>query len=233
MKKGALIVSQAFLTVKAFSWSSFLDKNPFSFQNLHLIVVLMEKIKTTVVFLILCCSFTCVENVKITNAASNDKIQFSSGVTVFSPLNYTYNSRFVTLNMTFDIGAGLDCSLNYSIDGKDLGAIPLVWVDTGYISRGQKSGQVKLPELSDGTHYLTIDVLCGLYDYHGVEPPGAPFTPTFPGSSDYIATWTNTIYFTINTTIPEFPSWTILPLLIAATLVGVIVRNKIRKNGLK
>jgi hypothetical protein len=33
--------------------------------------------------------------------------------------------------------------------------------------------------------------------------------------------------------IPEFPSWTILPLLIAATLVGVIIRNKIRKNGLE
>jgi hypothetical protein len=33
--------------------------------------------------------------------------------------------------------------------------------------------------------------------------------------------------------IPEFPSWTILPLLIVATLVGVIFRNKIRKNGLK
>ncbi|MBN1784464.1 MAG: hypothetical protein JW815_01850 [Candidatus Bathyarchaeota archaeon] len=30
--------------------------------------------------------------------------------------------------------------------------------------------------------------------------------------------------------IPEFPSWTILPLLIAATLVGVIIRNKIRKR---
>jgi hypothetical protein len=30
--------------------------------------------------------------------------------------------------------------------------------------------------------------------------------------------------------IPEFPSWTILPLLIAATLVGVTIRNKIRKN---
>jgi parallel beta-helix repeat protein len=34
-------------------------------------------------------------------------------------------------------------------------------------------------------------------------------------------------------TIPEFPSWTILPLLIVATLVGVTVRNKIRKNGLE
>jgi len=33
--------------------------------------------------------------------------------------------------------------------------------------------------------------------------------------------------------IPEFPSWTILPLLIVVTLVGVIIRNKIRKNELE
>ncbi len=33
--------------------------------------------------------------------------------------------------------------------------------------------------------------------------------------------------------IPEFPSWTILPLLIVATLVGVIIKNKIRKNELE
>ena len=33
--------------------------------------------------------------------------------------------------------------------------------------------------------------------------------------------------------IPEFPSWVILPLLFVVTLVGVIARNKIRKNGLE
>ena len=33
--------------------------------------------------------------------------------------------------------------------------------------------------------------------------------------------------------IPEFPSWTILPLLIVVTLVGVTVRNKIRKKVLE
>ena len=31
--------------------------------------------------------------------------------------------------------------------------------------------------------------------------------------------------------IPEFPSWTIMPLLIVGTLVGVSIRNKIRKKG--
>ena len=35
------------------------------------------------------------------------------------------------------------------------------------------------------------------------------------------------------TIIPEFASWTILPLLVVVTLVGVIIRNKIRKNGSK
>jgi hypothetical protein len=34
-------------------------------------------------------------------------------------------------------------------------------------------------------------------------------------------------------TIPEFPSWIILPLLFVVTLVGIILRNKIRKNGLE
>jgi hypothetical protein len=40
-------------------------------------------------------------------------------------------------------------------------------------------------------------------------------------------------YGTFDPTIPEFPSWTILPILIASTLAVVIVRNKIRKRGLK
>jgi hypothetical protein len=33
--------------------------------------------------------------------------------------------------------------------------------------------------------------------------------------------------------IPEFPSWAILPLLIGGTLIGVIIRNKIKKKGLE
>ena len=32
--------------------------------------------------------------------------------------------------------------------------------------------------------------------------------------------------------IPEFPSWIILPLFLTATLIGILVRNKIRKKGL-
>jgi hypothetical protein len=36
-----------------------------------------------------------------------------------------------------------------------------------------------------------------------------------------------------NVVIPEFPSWTIIPLLMIGTLVGLSIRNKIRKNGLE
>jgi hypothetical protein len=41
---------------------------------------------------------------------------------------------------------------------------------------------------------------------------------------------TQTVNLSEYATIPEYSSWTILPLLIVATLVGVIVRNKIKKR---
>ncbi len=157
-----------------------------------------EKKASLILLLILCFALVSIGNLKIVRATSIDYIRFSSGVTIFSPLNTTYNSRFLNLNMTFDQGAGIACSLNYSIDGNSRGSIPLVSEDTGFHFIFKNTGLVTLPELSEGSHYLTINVLCGLYDYHGA-PPGAPFTPTFPGSSDYIATWTHTIHFKIDT----------------------------------
>ena len=44
---------------------------------------------------------------------------------------------------------------------------------------------------------------------------------------------TQTVNLSEYATVPEFPSLTILPLLIVATLVGVTVRNKIRKKVLE
>jgi hypothetical protein len=148
-------------------------------------------------------------------------VMFSSGVTILSPLNRTYDSRFLKLDITYGAGLGLSHSLNYSIDGKHEGAIPLVakYPDELHVVN-QATGNVVLPELSDGAHNLTVHVLCGLYNFHGVNPPGAPFQPTYPGSSDYEAYWENTVYFTIATgqenVIPEFSAWT-------TTLITVVV----------
>lgn len=169
-----------------------------------------DKKAALIVLLIVCFGLVSVGKITIVKPDSTDCVSFSSGVTLFSPLNTTYSSNFLNLNITFDQGAGLDCSLNCSIDGQDTSIIPVVPIDIGLHTKFQKSGFVKLPELSEGPHYLTIHVFCGLYDYQGAEPPGEPFTPTFPGSSNYTASWSHTIHFTINTsnTIPDSdPNW--------------------------
>jgi hypothetical protein len=182
--------------------------------------------------LILCSAWINIGKLEIVKADSTDYIRFSSGVTIYSPLNTTYNSRFLNLNLTFDQGAGLHSSLNYSIDENYKSSIPLVAenLSPGFHIINKKTGLVALPELSEGPHFITINVLCSLNDYHGANPPGAPFKPTSPGSSDYVATWTHTIYFTIDTSIPEFPSWTILPLLLATTLTAIIYRKKLHRK---
>jgi hypothetical protein len=93
----------------------------------------------------------------VVNADSTDYIRFSSGVTIFSPLNRTYNSKFLTLNFTFACGFGIKYSLNYGIAGKYEGPMPYV------INNPEElhvvyyaTGLVKLPELSEGSHSLTV-----------------------------------------------------------------------------
>jgi N-acetylneuraminic acid mutarotase len=67
---------------------------------------------------------------------------------------------------------------------------------------------------------------------------GTSVTPTVNKKENYTnlhftySHSTKTVEIIGTDAIPEFPSWTILPLLIVATLVGVIIRNKIIKNGL-
>ena len=189
--------------------------------------VITRRVSTFVLILLLCSVWISVGKLEIVKAESTDFIRYGSGVTLFSPLNVTYSSRFQYLNLTFDQGVGLHCSLNYSVDGADKGSIPLATEDTGFHITYKMTGLVALPELSEGSHNLSIDVSCRLDDYHGANPPGAPFTPTSPGSSDYIATWTHTIYFTIDASIPEFPSWLILPFLLFCCLVTGAFRKKL------
>jgi len=198
---------------------------------LLLVPMLGERRAALILLLILCSVWISSGNLKVVKADSTDYIRYSSGVTIFSPLHTTYNSRFLALNLTYAAGLGIEHSLNYSIDGKYEGPIPLTSKNpTELHVVNVQIGYVTLPELSEGSHCLTVNVLCGLYNYHGANLPGAPFIPTFPGSSDYIATWTHTIFFTIDTSIPEFPSWIILPLFATATLIVVLVRKRLMRT---
>jgi hypothetical protein len=102
--------------------------------------------------------------------------------------------------------------LNYSIDGKYEGPISLVAKNpTELHVINMMIGVLELPELSEGSHHLTVNVLSGIYDYHGANAPGAPFKPTTPGGTDYVASWTHSVYFTVNSPSPSSPSPTSTP----------------------
>jgi hypothetical protein len=131
-------------------------------------------------------------------ADSNEPIVFSGGVTVYSPVNTTYHSNSLTLNLTCNCGAGLDIFLNYDIDGKYPGLVTLSFnLTPGFHLMGLGTGLVQLPELPVGSHCLTVYEEAYLYDYHGASPPGPPFVQTAPGSADFVASWTDKVFFAI------------------------------------
>ena len=139
-----------------------------------------------------------VTGTQVVSAGSNDGMGFSSGVYLYSPINTTYASRFLTLNLTFGAGLGVQCSLNYSIDGVYNGPIPIVPKNNEMHVVIQTTGIVQLPELSEGSHCLTIYVEGDLTGIHSANPPGAPFQPTNAEGTNYAARWMHVIYFTID-----------------------------------
>jgi len=131
-------------------------------------------------------------------AESNSPIVFSGGITINSPVNTTYQTNSLTLNMTCNCGAGVKIYFSYDIDGKNQGPITLTFnVTPGFHIFALGNALVQLPELPSGSHRLTVFEDAYLNDYHGANPPGAPFKPTAPGSANYVASWVDTVYFTI------------------------------------
>jgi hypothetical protein len=135
-------------------------------------------------------------------ADSIDFISFDSGVTIFSPINMTYNSRHLTLNLTlFSAGSmgGIDSgiSMNYSIDGIYNGPVPLEVSNPGIHIITNGAGIVDLPELPEGSHCLTIYLLGLNQKYY--EPR-------------YLS-YVNTVYFIIDDTnstpIPTYSATTL------------------------
>jgi hypothetical protein len=124
--------------------------------------------KTVLPFLFISVLFALlVANNHLVKADSADFISFSSGVTIFSPLNRTYTSKFLTLNFSIACGLGIRYSLKYSIDGKYGGPMPYViknpeeWHVVYY-----GTGLVKLPELSEGAHSLTVYLETNMNNNH-------------------------------------------------------------------
>ena len=167
------------------------------------------------------------------NADSPDSMSFTSGVVLYSPVNTTYSSKFLTLNLTAGVGLGINCTINYNIDNKHQGNVPWVPLQPDELHVINKvAGTVALPELTEGTHNITIQVVCTLNNPSGVTISRYLFIPECSNITDYTATWTDIIHFTINTqktnTIPEFPSWMpLISMLLAVTITGIVYKKKL------
>ena len=120
------------------------------------------------------------------SAESADSISFSSGVTLFSPLNRTYNSRYLTLNFSFACGCGIKYSLSYNVDGEYGGPMPYVIKNPEELHViYYATGLVRLQELSEGTHSLTVNLLAS------------------PSTNHIKPSYADTIYFSIDLTPPN------------------------------
>jgi len=76
--------------------------------------------------------------------------------TIFSPLNTTYSSRHLTLNLTFQ-SFWMKYLLNYDIDGKHQGEIPYKVINNGETHIMYPAvATVNLPPLPDGPHSITV-----------------------------------------------------------------------------
>lgn len=163
--------------------------------------------------LVLCGSL--VATTHIANADADNPIQFYA-FTLFSPLNKTYTSNALTLNLTFSAGLGIRYSLYYYIDGKYQEPIPFV-IDNPNNEMHviyPAYASINLPALSDGSHSLTIFLICaGLVmhppSYNGtvyftIDPSGRTLDLTPPKISDLSVenkTYTETdvpLNFTVN-----------------------------------
>lgn len=111
---------------------------------------------------------------------------FKDGVMVYSPINAVYNSKNILFNYTFALSIGMHYSLNYTLDGSDAQPMPISVINPQELHVVYLAiGQVQLPELSEGTHSLTISL------------------ETSFGGKD-IRSCSDTIYFTIDPNAPDF-----------------------------
>ncbi len=156
----------------------------------------------------------------------------ASPITIQSPSNITYNSSLLTLNVTFKLMLGVNCvELSYSIDGNDNITITpkatrqlieaTITYKNGTTVTGNAtfvpytiSGWAALPKLAEGSHKITVYTRYNANNIIGLD--------------------NSTSYFTINSNsqqeIPEFPSWTILPISLVLTLFALFFKSKVKNN---
>jgi hypothetical protein len=81
--------------------------------------------------------------------------------TLYSPLNATYKSQFLNLNLSFTVGMGVRYTIQYYIDGEYVGELPFIVEKTDELHVTYPAhAYAELPKLSTGAHSLSVLFTC-------------------------------------------------------------------------
>ena len=128
----------------------------------------MNRKQALTVIFIFAFLFSFAAGFSIVKADSASDFSFASGFRIDSPINRTYTSRSLILNASFGslVGANINHSLTYSLDGTYMGNIPIVGHYPNWLSfQGFFTGTVSLPELSKGLHTITVFAMHNIYNF--------------------------------------------------------------------
>jgi hypothetical protein len=78
------------------------------------------------------------------------------GVVILSPMNQTYSSRFLTLEVTFGASHSMNYSVTYDLDGSYRGSIPWTVKTTEMHALNPATGSVELRQLTEGSHNIAV-----------------------------------------------------------------------------
>jgi len=143
------------------------------------------------------------------NADSSEPLSFSSGLSLYSPVNSTYSSKVVECNGTFVGPINYELTMNYSVDGKYQGYLPYVLNQNATNSvTYMVNWSFQLPELSKGSHQLSI----------GIEQQ--LFTNGFTAVKQ--DTYVDTVYFTVSPSQPILSVSEVILLAISFLIVAML-----------
>lgn len=186
-----------------------------------------------ILLILLVALFSSVSFVKADIVATNG-IQLTYAPYIVFPSNATYNYEVLTLNVSFPafIMGNDNFSMTYNLDGNNNETIDLQEHYFSMLHQPQNKSyidsSVTLPELSEGSHRLTVYLVC---NYVTWDSSGSNYQTYFDNQTVFFTTMSTT---SPNPTpsstpiVPEFPSIIIiLTILITVTLLlTILVRRK-------
>ena len=117
----------------------------------------MQQAVTSIFILLL--FFSLAAGLNAVKADSQFQLVLTGMLRIESPMNRTYTTGFLLLNVSFGslVGANINHSLTYRLDGKFMGAMPIEFHDPHRLTfQGFFTATVALPELSRGSHTITV-----------------------------------------------------------------------------